>query len=83
MAKKGGMFHYADGIDKLLMLCGTIGCIGDGLMSPLTMIILGGIIDEYGGGEPNFTNDVVDKVCIFYYFKDLCEIVFVLTNFIL
>ncbi|PWA52634.1 AAA+ ATPase domain-containing protein [Artemisia annua] len=64
MVKKGGMFHYADGIDKLLMLCGTIGCIGDGLMSPLTMIILGGIIDEYGGGEPNFTNDVVDKYAL-------------------
>ncbi|GJX55407.1 ABC transporter B family member 15-like protein [Tanacetum coccineum] len=64
MAKKGGMFHYADGIDKLLMLCGTIGCIGDGLMSPLTMIILGGIIDDYGGSGPNFSNDVVDKYAL-------------------
>nr|XP_043613654.1 putative multidrug resistance protein [Erigeron canadensis] len=64
MAKKGGMFHFADGIDKLLMLFGTIGCIGDGLMSPLTMIILSGVIDEYGSGGLSFSNDVVDKYAL-------------------
>ncbi|XP_071688623.1 putative multidrug resistance protein [Rutidosis leptorrhynchoides] len=61
MAKKGGMFHFADGVDKLLMLFGTIGCIGDGLMSPLTMIILSGIINDYGGGDPSFSYHVVNK----------------------
>lgn len=62
MAKKGGMFYYADGIDKLLMLFGTIGCLGDALMSPLTMIILSGIINDYGGDDVSFSNDIVDKV---------------------
>ena len=64
MTRKGGMFHFADGIDKLLLLFGTLGCIGDGLMSPLTMVILGGVIDDYGSGDLSFSNDVVDKVCI-------------------
>lgn len=62
MGKKGGMFYYADGIDKLLLLFGTIGSIGDGLMSPLTMVILSGVIDEYGTGGVSISNDVVDKV---------------------
>ncbi|KAL7589043.1 hypothetical protein Lser_V15G41113 [Lactuca serriola] len=61
MGKKGGMFYYADGIDKLLLLFGTIGSIGDGLMSPLTMVILSGVIDEYGTGGVSISNDVVDK----------------------
>ncbi|KAL4574000.1 hypothetical protein LXL04_020822 [Taraxacum kok-saghyz] len=64
MAKKGGMFYYADGIDKVLLLFGTIGSIGDGLMSPLTMVILSGIIDEYGTGGVNISLDVVDKFAI-------------------
>ncbi|XP_024991059.1 ABC transporter B family member 15-like [Cynara cardunculus var. scolymus] len=64
MAKKGGMFHFADGIDKLLLLFGTLGCIGDGLMSPLTMVILSGIINDYGGGDLSFSNDVVNKYAL-------------------
>ncbi|XP_024991058.1 putative multidrug resistance protein [Cynara cardunculus var. scolymus] len=64
MMRKGGMFHFADGTDKLLLLFGTLGCIGDGLMSPLTMVILGGIIDDYGSGDLTFSNDVVDKYAL-------------------
>ncbi|KAI3733465.1 hypothetical protein L6452_12908 [Arctium lappa] len=64
MAKKGGMFHFADGIDKLLLLFGTLGCIGDGLMSPLTMVILSGIVNDYGGGNLSFSNDVVNKYAL-------------------
>lgn len=62
MGEKGGMFRYADGIDKLLMLFGTLGSIGDGLMSPLTMIVLSGVINDYGTSDVSFSNDVVDKV---------------------
>lgn len=62
MAGTGGMFQFADFVDKLLMLFGTIGCIGDGLMSPLTLLILSGVIDEYGSSDLSFSMDVVDKV---------------------
>ncbi|KAM7464693.1 hypothetical protein LguiA_032814 [Lonicera macranthoides] len=61
MGGKGGMFRYADGTDKLLMLFGTLGSIGDGLMSPLTMIVLSSVINEYGTSDISFSNDVVDK----------------------
>ncbi|KAI3516153.1 hypothetical protein L1887_15064 [Cichorium endivia] len=64
MAKKGGMFYYADRIDKLLLFFGTLGSIGDGLMSPLTMVILSGVIDEYGTGGVFISNDIVDKYAL-------------------
>ncbi|CAL8994105.1 unnamed protein product, partial [Prunus brigantina] len=50
MAKKGGIFRYADGVDKLLLVLGTLGSIGDGLMTPLMMLVLSRVINEYGGG---------------------------------
>lgn len=58
----GGIFSYADGIDKVLMFLGTLGSIGDGLMSPLTMVALAGAIDQYAVSGPSLPNDVVDKV---------------------
>ncbi|ONI30270.1 hypothetical protein PRUPE_1G241100 [Prunus persica] len=50
MAKKGGIFRYADGVDKLLLVLGTLGSTGDGLMTPLMMLVLSRVINEYGGG---------------------------------
>ncbi|XP_060215703.1 putative multidrug resistance protein [Lycium barbarum] len=71
MGKKGGLFRYADGVDKLLMFLGTLGCIGDGLMTPLNMFILSALIDDYGGAaddDASLTNDIVDK----YSLRLLC-----------
>ena len=62
MGRKGGMFRYANGIDMLLMLLGTLGSIGDGLMSPLTMLVLSDVINKYGDVDPSFSIQVVDKV---------------------
>ena len=62
-AAKGSIFRYADGLDMLLMLLGTLGSIGDGLQTPLTMFILSDVINDYGGGS-NLTNNVVDKVSL-------------------
>ncbi|KAK4429751.1 putative multidrug resistance protein [Sesamum alatum] len=64
MGRKGGLFRYADGIDKLLMLLGTLGSIGDGLMSPLNMFVLSGIIDEYATSSQSISNKVVDKYAL-------------------
>ncbi|PSS28554.1 ABC transporter B family member 15 like [Actinidia chinensis var. chinensis] len=61
MGSKGGLFRFANGVDKLLMFFGTLGSIGDGLMTPLTMIVLSGVINEYGGAQLSFSNDIVDK----------------------
>ncbi|KAK3006342.1 hypothetical protein RJ639_017491 [Escallonia herrerae] len=61
MGRKGGMFQYADGVDKLLMLFGTLGCVGDGLMSPLTMIVLSDLVNVYGKADISISSDVVNK----------------------
>lgn len=39
MGSTGGLLRYADGIDKLLLLFGTLGSVGDGAMTPLTIYI--------------------------------------------
>ncbi|KAH6771213.1 ABC transporter family protein [Perilla frutescens var. hirtella] len=62
--KNGGLFRYADGTDKLLMVIGTLGSIGDGLMSPLNMYVLSGVIDEYAISNHAITNEVVDKYAL-------------------
>ena len=59
-----GMFRYADGVDKLLMLFGTLGSIGDGLQNPLMMFILSDVISAYGKANGSLTNDDVDKVSL-------------------
>lgn len=64
---KDSMFRYADGVDKLLMLLGTLGSIGDGLQKPLMMYILSDVINSYGSANGSLTNDDVDKVITILY----------------
>ncbi|KAI7996515.1 putative multidrug resistance protein [Camellia lanceoleosa] len=63
MGSKGGVFRFVDGVDKLLLLFGTLGCIGDGMMTPLTMFVLSGVVNEYGSSSAqlSFSIHVVDK----------------------
>ncbi|KAG4215122.1 hypothetical protein ERO13_A01G157900v2 [Gossypium hirsutum] len=62
--KGGGLFRYADGIDKVLLVLGTLGSIGDGMMSPVNMYILSGALNDYGSSHQSFSNQIVDKgVC--------------------
>ena len=63
MKSKTGLFSYLDALDKLLMLFGTLGNIGDGSMTPLTMFILNGLINDFSGAGFGIPNEVVDKVC--------------------
>ncbi|PIA30330.1 hypothetical protein AQUCO_05600040v1 [Aquilegia coerulea] len=60
------LFRYADGVDKLFLLFGTLGSIGDGVMSPLTMLVLSGAINEYGTSESNTFNFPCKSKYIFY-----------------
>lgn len=64
MGDKGSMFRYADGTDKLLMLFGALGSIGDGLQYALTMYVLSHVINEYGSPNSSLSNDTVDKVSL-------------------
>lgn len=60
----GGLFRYADQVDKLLMIFGTIGSIGDGMMTPLVLFILSGLIGRYGTADVSISIKDVNKVCI-------------------
>ncbi|OMO81542.1 hypothetical protein COLO4_23523 [Corchorus olitorius] len=65
MASKGdGLFRYADGIDKLLLLFGTLGSIGDGMMSPVNMYILSGALNDYGDIDQSFSIEIVNKYAL-------------------
>lgn len=66
--KKNGLFRYADWVDKLLILMGSLGSIGDGITTPLTMIVLSGMINNYSASDSNsFSNHVVDRVISCFY----------------
>ncbi|KAH0743004.1 hypothetical protein KY290_030997 [Solanum tuberosum] len=64
MGGKYGLFQYADRIDKLLMLLGLLGSIGDGVMTPLNMIILSSLIDDFGTADDSFSNKIVDEYAL-------------------
>ncbi|KAL6283869.1 hypothetical protein ACE6H2_014798 [Prunus campanulata] len=64
MGLKKSMFRYADGTDKLLMLFGTLGSVGDGLQNPLMMYILSEVINSYGSANGGLTNADVDKFAL-------------------
>ncbi|RZC92416.1 hypothetical protein C5167_004250 [Papaver somniferum] len=55
------LFKFADHFDKWLLFFGILGSVGDGLMNPLTMIVLAGAINDYGNTDIKLTNHVVDK----------------------
>jgi len=47
------LFAFADSTDNLLMVVGSIGAIGNGVALPLLALLLGQIIDNFGGSKPN------------------------------
>ncbi|PIA51513.1 hypothetical protein AQUCO_01100395v1, partial [Aquilegia coerulea] len=56
------LFRFADGVDKMFMFLGSIGSIGDGLMNPLTLIVLSSVINDYGSPDTNFSMREVNKL---------------------
>lgn len=54
------LFSFADPLDQLLMLVGTVGAIGNGISMPLMTLIFGNMIDAFGGNSN--TKEVVDEV---------------------
>ncbi|XLS79065.1 hypothetical protein HN51_063290 [Arachis hypogaea] len=54
------LFSFADRLDRLLMLVGTVGAIGNGISMPLMTLIFGNMINAFGGNSN--TKEVVDEV---------------------
>ncbi|GMY26376.1 abc transporter b family member 18 [Fagus crenata] len=74
MGSKPVLFSYTNGVDKLLLLLGTLGSIGDGLMTPLTMLVLSGLINDYSEGGFSIPNDIVDKALEVRACKSGCHV---------
>ncbi|KAM0899546.1 hypothetical protein ACQ4PT_021224 [Festuca glaucescens] len=43
-----GMFRYADRLDVLLMVVGTVGAMGNGVAEPLMSVLFGNVINSFG-----------------------------------
>ena len=42
------LFSFADSLDYLLMLVGTVGAVANGIAMPLMTILMGNVIDAFG-----------------------------------
>ncbi|XP_040379594.1 ABC transporter B family member 15-like [Oryza brachyantha] len=61
------LVRYADAYDRCLMALGVLGSFGDGMMQPLSMLVLGDIINNYGGARgagSTFSSGAVDKFAL-------------------
>jgi len=56
------LFSFADSLDRLLMLMGTVGAIGNGISLPLMVIISGTMINAFGESTTSKVVDEVSKV---------------------
>ncbi|XP_068642203.1 putative multidrug resistance protein [Aristolochia californica] len=58
------IFRHADGIDRLLMLFGVLGSMGDGLTTPIMLFVTSKIMNNLGAGpsdDPSSFRHLIDK----------------------
>ncbi|KAF2325016.1 hypothetical protein GH714_022250 [Hevea brasiliensis] len=58
------LFSFADSLDILLMIVGTIGAIGNGICLPLMTVFLGDTINAFGENQNKDVVHVVSKVSL-------------------
>lgn len=54
------LFSFADRLDIILMIIGTIGAIGNGVSLPLMTVLFGNVINSFGNNSG--TDEVIDAV---------------------
>ncbi|XP_062218601.1 ABC transporter B family member 4-like [Phragmites australis] len=59
-----GMFRYADRLDVLLMVIGTVGAVANGVAEPLVTILFGNVIDSFGDSTTESILRSVTKVVL-------------------
>ncbi|CAD5311532.1 unnamed protein product [Arabidopsis thaliana] len=59
------LFAFADSFDVFLMICGSLGAIGNGVCLPLMTLLFGDLIDSFGKNQNN--KDIVDACLKFVY----------------
>jgi len=57
------LFYFADGLDWLCMLLGTISACATGVAMPVFMLIFGSLLDEIGKGQGSF-QDTINKLAM-------------------
>ncbi|XP_019100296.1 PREDICTED: ABC transporter B family member 11-like isoform X1 [Camelina sativa] len=66
------LFAFADSFDVFLMICGSLGAIGNGVSIPLITLLFGDLIDSFGQNQNNKDIvDVVSKVCLKFVYLAL------------
>ena len=56
------VFMHADAMDMALMAVGLVGAIGDGLSTPVKLLITGFIINDLGNSGPEHLQELSSKM---------------------
>ncbi|KAM7505898.1 hypothetical protein LguiB_004802 [Lonicera macranthoides] len=62
------LFSFADQLDVVLMVIGTVGGIANGLCQPLMTLIFGQLINSFGTSDNATVVHEVSKVCVKYVY---------------
>lgn len=54
------LFSFADSVDIILMILGSLGALGNGIALPLMTVLFGGLIQAFGGASD--IHDVLGRV---------------------
>ncbi|KAG6429222.1 hypothetical protein SASPL_107267 [Salvia splendens] len=69
------LFAFADPVDQVLMIVGSVGAVGNGVCMPLMTILFGDLIDSFGQNQNNDVVSVVSKVALkFVYLAMGCGV---------
>ena len=59
-----GMFRYADSLDVLLMVVGSLGAVGNGVAGSLMLVVFGDAINSFGESTTSTVLPAVTKVVL-------------------
>ncbi|KAF3456694.1 hypothetical protein FNV43_RR01348 [Rhamnella rubrinervis] len=62
------LFMFADKLDVVLMIVGTLGAAGNGASQPLMVVIFGQLINSFGFSRPTNLMDKIAKVSLNYVY---------------
>ncbi|OMO93900.1 hypothetical protein CCACVL1_06262 [Corchorus capsularis] len=76
------LFEFADRLDLVLMVVGTISAIGNGLAQPIMSLIFGQMINSFGASDPSHVVQEVSKIALKFVYLGIyaCIVAFLLKN---
>uniref|UniRef100_J3L363 MDR-like ABC transporter n=1 Tax=Oryza brachyantha TaxID=4533 RepID=J3L363_ORYBR len=70
-----GMFRYADRLDVLLMVLGTVGAVANGMSEPLMSVFFGNVINSFGDSSSSTVLRSVTKVVLNFIYLGIGTLV--------